>query len=163
MSGITHIYELINLKFIIKFIFYLFRCVHVHLGKKKNAKPPHVWNVQKKCHLKYLKKLFKVWLFDIYIFICGQYSLQTVRPRRYSQNLNVSVLCPLPPTFGLSRVYDSITLTDKTPKTGSISTKTCRSIHNTGLPIILDGLKISATGSLALTQYREFFYSDRYI
>ena len=44
-----------------------------------------------------------------------QYSLQTVRPRRYSENLNVSVLCPLPPTFGLSRVYDSITLTDKTP------------------------------------------------
>ena len=29
------------------------------------------------------------------------YSLQTVRPRRYSENLNVSVLCPLPPTFGL--------------------------------------------------------------
>ena len=26
-----------------------------------------------------------------------------VRPRRYSQNLNVSVLCPLPPNFGLSR------------------------------------------------------------
>ena len=51
------------------------------------------------------------------------YSLQTVRPRRYSENLNVSVLCPLPPTFGLSRVYDSITLTDKTPKTGKISTK----------------------------------------
>ena len=57
-----------------------------------------------------------------------QYSLQTVRPRRYSQNLNCSVLCPLPPTFGLSRVYDSITLTDKTPKTGKISTKMCRSI-----------------------------------
>ena len=77
-----------------------------------------------------------------------QYSLQTVRPRRYSENLNVSVLCPLPPNFGLSRVYDSITLTDKTPKTGKISTKTCRSIHHTGLPIILYRLKISATGSL---------------
>ena len=57
------------------------------------------------------------------IIIHVQYSLQTVRPRRYSENLNVSVLCPLPPTFGLSRVYDSITLTDKTPKTGNISTK----------------------------------------
>ena len=91
-----------------------------------------------------------------------QHSLQTVRPRRYSENLNVSVLCPLPPTFGLSRVYDSITLTDKTPKTGSISTKTCRSIHYTVLPIILYRLKISATGSLALTQYGLFFYSDRY-
>ena len=62
----------------------------------------------------------------------AQFSLQTVRPRRYSQNLNVSVLCPLPPNFGLSRVYDIITLTDKTPKTGKISTKTCRSIHHTG-------------------------------
>ena len=93
----------------------------------------------------------------------AQDSLQTVRPRRYSQNLNVSVLCPLPPNFGLSRVYDSITLTDKTPKTGKISTKTCRSIQHTGLPIILDRLKISATGSLALTQYRGFFNSDRYI
>ena len=92
-----------------------------------------------------------------------QHSLQTVRPRRYSENLNVSVLCPLPPTFGLSRVYDSITLTDKTPKTGKISTKTCRSIHHTRLPIMLDRLKISATGSLAVTQYRAFFYSDRYI
>ena len=92
-----------------------------------------------------------------------QYSLQTVRPRRYSQNLNCSVLCPLPLTFGLSRVYDSITLTDKTPKTGKISTKTCCSIHHTVLPIILEGLKISANGSLALTQYGEFFYSDRYI
>ena len=71
-----------------------------------------------------------------------QHSLQTVRPRRYSQNLNVSVLCPLPPTFGLSRVYDSITLTDKTPKTGKISTKMCRSIHHTGLPIMLDRLNI---------------------
>ena len=81
--------------------------------------------------------------------LATQYSLQTVRPRRYSENLNVSVLCPLPPNFGLSRVYDSITLTDKTPKTGKISTKTCRSIHYTGLPIILEGLKISATGSLA--------------
>ena len=59
--------------------------------------------------------------------------------------------------------YNSITLTDKTPKTGSISTKTCRSIHHTGLPIMLEGLKISATGSLALTQYGEFFYYDRYI
>ena len=78
-------------------------------------------------------------------------------PRRYSQNLNVSVLCPLPPTFGLSRVYDSITLTDKTPKTGKISTKMCRSIHHTFLPIMLEGLKISATGSLALTQYGAFF------
>ena len=86
-----------------------------------------------------------------------------MRPRRYSQNLNVSVLCPLPPNFGLSRYYDSITLTDKIPKTGSISTKTCRSIHHTGLPIMLEGLKISATGSLALTQYGEFFYYDRYI
>ena len=92
-----------------------------------------------------------------------QHSLQTVRPRRYSENLNVSVLYPLPPNFGLSRVYDSITLTDKTPKTGKISTKTCRSIQHTGLPIILDRLKISATGSLALTQYGAFFYSDRYI
>ena len=82
-----------------------------------------------------------------------QYSLQTVRPRRYSQNLNVSVLCPLPPNFGLSRVYHAITLTDKTPKTGSISTKTCRSIHHTGLPIMLYRLKISANGSLAHTQY----------
>ena len=82
-------------------------------------------------------------------FAGAQHSLQTVRPRRYSQNLNCSVLCPLPPTFGLSRVYDSITLTDKTPKTGKISTKTCRSIHHTGLPIMLDRLKISATGSLA--------------
>ena len=90
-----------------------------------------------------------------------QHSLQTVRPRRYSQNLNVSVLCPLPPTFGLSRVYDSITLTDKTPKTGKISTKMYRSIHHTRLPIILDGLKISATGSLAFTQYGLFFYSGR--
>ena len=86
-----------------------------------------------------------------------------MRPRRYSQNLNVSVLCPLPPTFGLSRVYDSITLTDKTPKTGKMSTKMYRSIHHTGLPIMLEGLKISATGSLALTQYGAFFYSDRYI
>ena len=76
-------------------------------------------------------------------------SLQTVRPRRYSQNLNCSVLCPLPPNFGLSRVYDSITLTDKTPKTGKISTKMCRSIHHTGLPINLDGFKISATSSVA--------------
>ena len=90
-----------------------------------------------------------------------QYSLQTVRPRRYSENLNVSVLCPLPPTFGLSRVYDSITLTDKTPKTGKISTKTCRSIQHTVLPIILDRLKISATGSLALTQYGAFFSMRR--
>ena len=90
-------------------------------------------------------------------------SLQTVRPRRYSQNLNVSVLCLLPPNFGFSRVYNSITLTDKTPKTGKISTKTCRSIHHTGLPIILYRLKISATGSLAQTQYGDFFYSDRYI
>ena len=96
------------------------------------------------------------------LYYTVQYSLQTVRPRRYSQNLNVSVLCPLPPTFGLSRVYDSITLTDKTPKTGKISTKTCRSIHDSGLPIILYRLKISATGSLAGTQYRAFFYSDRY-
>ena len=88
-----------------------------------------------------------------------QYSLQTVRPRRYSQNLNVSVLCPLPPNFGLSRYYDSITLTDKTPKTGSISTKYAVAIHHTVLPIILEGLKISATGSLALTQYGAFFYS----
>ena len=80
-----------------------------------------------------------------------------MRPRRYPQNLNVSVLCPLPPNFGLSRVYDSITLTDKTPKTGKISTKTCRSIHDSGLPIILYRLKISATGSLALTQYGAFF------
>ena len=86
-----------------------------------------------------------------------------MRPRRYSEYLNVSVLCPLPPNFGFSRVYDSITLTDKTPKTGKISTKTCRSIHHTGLPIILYRLKISATGSLALTQCGEFFYSDRYI
>ena len=78
-----------------------------------------------------------------------QYSVQTVRPRRYSENLNVSVLCPLPPTFGLSSFYDSITLTDKTPKTCSISTKTCRSIHHTRLPIILYRLKISAIGSLA--------------
>ena len=39
----------------------------------------------------------------------------------------------------------------------------CRSIHHTGLPIMLYRLKISATGSLALTQYGEFFYSDRYI
>ena len=39
----------------------------------------------------------------------------------------------------------------------------CRSIHFTGLPIILDRLKISATGSVALTQYGDFFYSDRYI
>ena len=92
----------------------------------------------------------------------AHYSLQTVRPRRYSEYLNVSVLCPLPPTFGLSRNYYSITLTDKTPKTGKISTKTCRSIHHTGLPIMLEGLKISATGSLALTQDRAFFYSDRY-
>ena len=38
-----------------------------------------------------------------------------------------------------------------------------RSIHHTGLPIMLDRLKISATGSLALTQYGAFFYSDRYI
>ena len=53
--------------------------------------------------------------------------------------------------------YNSITLTDKTPKTGSISTKTCRSIHHTGLPIMLDRLKISATGSLALTQNGAFF------
>ena len=59
----------------------------------------------------------------------------------------------------LSRYYHSITLTDKTPKTGKISTKTCRSIHDTGLPIMLYRLKISANGSLALTQYWEFFYS----
>ena len=102
-----------------------------------------------------------IYLLSVHLAI--QYSLQTVHPRRYSQNLNVSVLCPLPPNFGLSRVYDSITLTDKTPKTGKISIKTCRSIHHTGLPIILDRLKISFTGSLALTQYGAFFYSDRYI
>ena len=88
-------------------------------------------------------------------------SLQTVRPRRYSQNLNCSVLCPLPPTFGLSRVYDSITLTDKTPKTCSISTKMCRSIHHTGLPIILYRLKISATGSLALHSHSLESFSIR--
>ena len=58
----------------------------------------------------------------------------------------------------LSRYYHSITLTDKTPKTGKISTKTCCSI-----PIILDGLKISATGSLALTQYREFFLKKDFV
>ena len=39
----------------------------------------------------------------------------------------------------------------------------CRSIHHTRLPIMLYRLKISATGSLALTQCGEFFYSDRYI
>ena len=39
----------------------------------------------------------------------------------------------------------------------------CRSIHHTALPIMLEGLKISATSSVALTQYGEFFYSDRYI
>ena len=38
----------------------------------------------------------------------------------------------------------------------------CRSIHHTFVPIMLEGLKISATGSLALTQYRAFFSSDRY-
>ena len=101
-----------------------------------------------------------VTLFLVFI-ITTQHSLQTVRPRRYSENLNVSVLCPLPPTFGLSRVYDSITLTDKTPKTGKISTKTCRSIYHTGLPITLDRLKISFTGSVALTQDGLFFYSGR--
>ena len=39
----------------------------------------------------------------------------------------------------------------------------CRSIHHTGLPITTYGLKISATGSLALTHYGAFFYSDRCI
>ena len=34
--------------------------------------------------------------------------------------------------------------------------------HTYYLPIMLDRLKISATGALALTQYGEFFYSDRY-
>ena len=97
-------------------------------------------------------------MLSLYAQVPGvQYSLQTVRPRRYSENLNVSVLCPLPPNFGLSRVYHAITLTDKTPKTGSISTKTCRNIHHTCLPIMMDGLKISATSSVALTQYGEFF------
>ena len=90
-----------------------------------------------------------------YSYRTVQYSLQTVRPRRYSENLNVSVLCPLPPNFGLSRYQHPITLTDKTPKTGKISTKMCRSIHHTGLPIMLD------RGSLALTQYGLFFYSGR--
>ena len=106
--------------------------------------------------------LSSLWL-GVQRTVVVQNSLQTVPPRRYSENLNVSVLCPLPPTFGLSRVYNSITLTDKTPKTGKISTKMCRSIHHTGLPIILDHLKISATGSVAVTQYWDFFYYDRYI
>ncbi len=33
-----------------------------------------------------------------------QYSLQTVRPRRYSENLNVSVLCPLHQISGCNAI-----------------------------------------------------------
>ena len=51
-----------------------------------------------------------------------QYSLQTVRPRRYSQNLNVSVLCPSHQISGSHAFTGTIkdyqdywiTLTDKT-------------------------------------------------
>ena len=79
-----------------------------------------------------------------------------------SQNLNVSVLmCPLSPTSKKFRALTRFSFRFTNSKTGKISTKMCRSIHHTVLPIILDRLKISAAGSLALTQYGAFFYSDQ--